>query len=75
VRFIEFINKVSCIELDSSVEIVLSYIYDDDQEKRDNIRSILRMNTMSLDWFRPSRRVIALYPVFVVLYYEIRCPR
>jgi hypothetical protein len=53
----------------------LSDIYDDDQEERDNIRSILRMNTMSLDWFRPSHGVIALHPVFVVLYYKIRCPR
>jgi hypothetical protein len=42
--------------------------YDEDQEKHDDARSILKMNTMSLDWFRPSRGVTTLHLVFVVLY-------
>jgi hypothetical protein len=44
------------------------------RKKHDDARSISRMNTMVLDWFRPSRGVIDLRPVFVVLCYEILCP-
>jgi hypothetical protein len=43
----------------------------DDQKKRDDARSILRMNMVSLDWFRPSHKVIAIHLVFTVLCYEI----
>jgi hypothetical protein len=44
---------------------------DEDQEKYDDARLFSRMNAMSLDWFRPSRGVIALHLVFVILCYEI----
>jgi hypothetical protein len=42
------------IDIDS-VDVVSSDTCDEDREKRDDVRSISRMNTMSLDWFRPSR--------------------
>jgi hypothetical protein len=58
----------------ASVDISLSYIYDEDREKRDDVRSILRMNTTDLNWFMHSREVIALCPVFAVLRYEIQYP-
>jgi hypothetical protein len=56
------------------VDITSSDTCDKDREKRDDARSILRMNTVILDWFMPSHRVIAIHPVFVVLYYKIQCP-
>jgi hypothetical protein len=56
------------------VDVVLSDTCDDDWKKCDNARSFLRMNMMSLDWFRPSHGVIALRLIFVVLCYEIQCP-
>jgi hypothetical protein len=33
--------------------------------------SILRMNTMDLDWFRSSCRIIILHLIFIILCYEI----
>jgi hypothetical protein len=42
------------IDIDS-VDVVSSDTCDEDREKRDDVRSISRMNTISLDWFRPSR--------------------
>jgi hypothetical protein len=47
---------------------------DEDREKHDDVRSISMMNTVSLDWFRPSRGVIDIRPIFVILCYKIRCP-
>jgi hypothetical protein len=41
--------------------------YDEDREKRDDAISISKMNTVSLDKFRPSRGVTALRPVFAIL--------
>jgi hypothetical protein len=41
--------------------------YDEDQEKRDDARSISKRNTASLDMFRPSGGATALRTVFVVL--------
>jgi hypothetical protein len=49
------------------VDVVSSDIFHEDQEKRDYARSILKKTRQSLDWFRPSRRVITLRPVS--LYY------
>jgi hypothetical protein len=49
--------------------------YDEDREKRDNVGSISKMNTVTLDWFRPSHGVIALCPVFVALCLKLSCPR
>jgi hypothetical protein len=40
---------------------------DEDREKRNDAKSIYRMNTTVLDWFRPSHGVTTLCPVFVVL--------
>jgi hypothetical protein len=59
----------------SIVDVSSSDICDEDREKRDDARSILKMNTMDLSWFMPSQRVIALHPDFIVLHYEFRCPR
>jgi hypothetical protein len=56
------------------VDISSSDICDKDREKRDDVRSISRMNTTDLDWFRPSSGVIAARPSFVMLRYKIRCP-
>jgi hypothetical protein len=47
-------------------------IYDEDQEKYDDIRSISRMNMVSLDWFNPSRGIIVIHSVFAILCYKIR---
>jgi hypothetical protein len=57
-----------------TVDVSSSNICDKDWEKRGDARSISRMNTTDLDWFRPCRQVIALRPVFTVLRYELRCP-
>jgi hypothetical protein len=57
----------------ASVDVSLSDIYDKDREERDDARSISRMNTTVLDWFKSSREVIALRPIFYVLCYEIQC--
>jgi hypothetical protein len=43
--------------------------FDEDQRKCDYARSILRKTRRGLDWFRPSRRVIAICPVS--LYYAM----
>jgi hypothetical protein len=51
------------------VNVVLSDICDDDREKHNYTRSILKKARQGLDWFRPSRRVIALRPVS--MYYAI----
>jgi hypothetical protein len=48
--------------------------YDEDQGKRDDVRSISRINTAVLDWFRPSHEVIVIRPGFAVLRCEITCP-
>jgi hypothetical protein len=40
------------------------------KKKHDDVRSILRMNTMSLDYFRPFRGVIVIHPF--LLYYDIK---
>jgi hypothetical protein len=53
------------------LDIMSSDICDGDQEKYDDVGSILKMNTVSLDWFRFSRGVIALRLIFAVLYYKI----
>jgi hypothetical protein len=58
----------------ASVDVSSSDTCDKDREKRDDARSISRINTTILDWFRFSRGVIALRPVFIVLCCEIRCP-
>jgi hypothetical protein len=50
----------------ASIDVLLSDICDKDREKRDDARSISRMNTADLDWFRPSHGVIALHPVFAI---------
>jgi hypothetical protein len=47
-------------------------ICDEDQEKYDDIRSISRMNTVSLDWFNLSRGIIVIHPVFAILCYKIQ---
>jgi hypothetical protein len=57
------------------VDIVSSDTCDEDREKHDDAGSISRMNTMSLDWFRPYCGVTVIRLVFTVLCYEIRCPR
>jgi hypothetical protein len=48
-----------------------SDIYDKNQEKHDDARSISMMNKLVLDWFRPSHGVIVMRLVFAVLCYEI----
>jgi hypothetical protein len=53
------------------VDVMSSDTCDEDQEKCDDARSISKINTTSLDWFRPSHGVIALRPVFAVVCYEI----
>jgi hypothetical protein len=53
------------------VDVSSSDTYDEGQEKRDDARSISRRNTVILDWFWPSHRVIALRPVCAVLCCEI----
>jgi hypothetical protein len=53
------------------VKVSSSDICDKDQEKHDDARSIIRMNTVVLDWFRPSRRVIVIHSVFTILRCEI----
>jgi hypothetical protein len=58
----------------TTVDISSSDTCDEDQEKRDDVRSISKRNTTILDWFRPSRGVIVLHQVCVVLCFEIRCP-
>jgi hypothetical protein len=54
-----------------SVDVVSSDTCAEDREKLDDAKSILRMNTVSLDWFRLSRGVIALRLVFAVVCYKI----
>jgi hypothetical protein len=49
--------------------VVSSDIFDEDQEKHNYVRSILKKLQRGLDWFRPSRRVIAL--CLVSLYYAV----
>jgi hypothetical protein len=51
----------------TSVDVVSSDTYDEDQEKRDDVRSILSINTASLECFRPSHEVIVIRTVFTVL--------
>jgi hypothetical protein len=51
------------------VDVVSSDIFDEDWEKRDYTRSISKKTRQGLDWFRPSRGVIALHPVS--LYYAM----
>jgi hypothetical protein len=46
------------------VDVMSTDTCDEDRKKCDDVRSILRMNTMSLDWFKPSRGIIALHPFF-----------
>jgi hypothetical protein len=53
------------------VNVSSSNIYDEDQKKCDDVRSILKMNTTDLSWFIPSQQVIALCPDFIVLCYKI----
>jgi hypothetical protein len=53
------------------VDVSSSDTCDEDQEKHDDARSISRMNIVVLDWFRPSRGVIAIHLVFAILCYEI----
>jgi hypothetical protein len=48
---------------------------DEDREKRDDAKSIQRTNTTVLGWFRSSREVKALYPVFALLCWKLSCPR
>jgi hypothetical protein len=48
------------------INVVSSDTCDENREKRDDVRSISSMNTMSLDWFRPSRGITAIRPVFAV---------
>jgi hypothetical protein len=55
----------------ASVDVSSSDTCDKDREKRDDARSISRINTTILDWFRSSRGVIVLRPVFIVLCCEI----
>jgi hypothetical protein len=55
-----------------SVNVSSSDICDKDREKHGDIRSILKMNMTDLDWFRPSHKVIAIHPIFILLCYEIR---
>jgi hypothetical protein len=55
----------------ASVDVVSSDTCVKDREKRDDARAISRMN----QWFSPSRRVIAIRPVFTVLCCKIRYPR
>jgi hypothetical protein len=47
-----------------------SDICDEDWKKHDYVRSISKKTRWGLDWFRPSRRVIVLYPV--LLYYAMK---
>jgi hypothetical protein len=54
----------------ASVDVSSSNICDENREKRNNARSILRMNTMDLDRFRSSRKVIVLR--LILLYYAIK---
>jgi hypothetical protein len=54
---------------------VSSDIYDENQKKYDYARLILRINTMSLDWFRFSHEVIALRPVYLYYAVKISCSR
>jgi hypothetical protein len=49
-------------------------ICDKYREKRDDTRSISMMNTMDLDWFSPSHKVIVIRLIFVVLWYKIQYP-
>jgi hypothetical protein len=39
----------------------------EDRKKRDDAKSIQRMNMVVLDWFRSSHGVTAIRPVFAVL--------
>jgi hypothetical protein len=48
------------------INVVSSDTCDENREKRDNVRSISSMNTTSLDWFRPSRGITTIRPVFAV---------
>jgi hypothetical protein len=41
--------------------------FDEDRQKRIDTRSIFKMNTMSLDWFKPSHGVTALRLVFLCI--------
>jgi 6-phosphogluconolactonase/glucosamine-6-phosphate isomerase/deaminase len=50
------------------VDISSLDIYDEDQEKCSDVRSILKMNMVNLDFFMPSHGVIALRPIFAVLW-------
>jgi hypothetical protein len=54
----------------ASVDVSSSDICDKDREKCDDVRSISRMNTVVLDWFRPSYGVIA--HIQFLLYYAIK---
>jgi hypothetical protein len=49
--------------------VVLSDTCDKNREKHDDIRSILTMNTVVLDWFRLSRGVPYIQ---FLLYYVVR---
>jgi hypothetical protein len=52
------------------IDISLSDICNDDQDKCDDVKSILRMDTINLNWFKLSHAVILLRPV--LLYYAIK---
>jgi hypothetical protein len=52
-----------------SLPVVPSNIFDEDREKYDYARSISKKAHRGLDWFRPSRGVIALR--LVSLYYAV----
>jgi hypothetical protein len=52
------------------IDISSSDICNDDQDKCDDVKSILRMNTINLNWFKLSHAVILLRPV--LLYYAIK---
>jgi hypothetical protein len=54
----------------ASVDVSSLDICDEDWDKHDDAKSILRMNTKDLDWFRLSHGVIAIHPV--LLYYAIK---
>jgi hypothetical protein len=48
---------------------VSSDIYDKDRVKHDHARSISKKTRQDIDWFRPSRKVIALRSI--LLYYAM----
>jgi hypothetical protein len=63
------LSTFATFSLFSCVDVVSSDICDEDQEKRDYVRSISKNAWRGLDWFRPSQRVIDLRPVS--LYYVV----